>query len=54
MKAIDSKRLGIGFIRNMSTSGFEVPEVQKKDLKRKICILPRKNGFCSFSNVAQN
>ena len=37
---IDSKRLGIGFIRNMNTIGFEVAEVQKKDLKRKICILP--------------
>ena len=54
MTPIDSKRLGIGFIRNMSTNGFEVPEVQKKDLKRKICILPWKNGFCSFSIVAQN
>ena len=43
-----SKCLGIGFIRNMSTTGFEVAEIQKKDLKRKICILSWKNGFDLF------
>ena len=51
MIPIDSKRLGIGFIRNMSTIGFEVAEVQKKDLKRKICILPLKNGFALFPTL---
>ena len=45
---VDSKRLGIGFIRNMNTIGFEVAEVQKKDLKMKICFLPWKNGFALF------
>ena len=48
MTPIDSKRLGIGFIRNMSTIGFEVAEFQTKDLKRKICTLPWKNGFALF------
>ena len=51
MIPIDSKRLVIGFIRNMSTIGFEVAEVQKKDLKRKICILPLKNGFALFPTL---
>ena len=45
---IDSKRLGIGLIRSKSKIGFEVAEVQKKDLKRKICILPLKNRFALF------
>ena len=44
----DSKHLAIGFIRNMNTIGFEAAEVQKKDLKRKICILSWKNGFVLF------
>ena len=45
---IDLKHLGTGFIRNMNTIEIEVAEVQKKDLKRKICILPWKNGFALF------
>ena len=45
---IHSKCLGIGFIRNMSKTGFEVAEIQKKDLKRKICILSWKNEFDYF------
>ena len=48
MTPIDSKRLGIGFIRNMSTIGFEVAEFQKKDLKRKICTFPWKNDLLFF------
>ena len=39
MKPIDAKHLGIGFTRNMNTIGFGIIKVQKKHLKRNICVL---------------